>query len=759
MYRIAMLVVLLSLGLGGKAMALTLTTDGKSDYVIVLAADAIPAEATAAKELQAHLQLVTGATLPIRTEAEVPAGARQIVVGPNSRFKAAFPKIDLAALKRDGIVLRTVGDNLYLAGGRPRGTLYAVYTFLEDTVGCRWWGSRPDEAFVPHKPTLTIPALTRTYVPQLQYREAFFRGAFDGVYAARSKCNGHFEHVSPDYGGHYTILGWCHTFYQLLPPEKYFAQHPEWYSDLGGKRVAEGAQLCLTNEEMRKELTANALAWLRKDPQAGMISIAQNDCGGACQCPDCRKIAEEEGSESGPLLRFVNAVAADIEKEFPDTLVETLAYTYTRTPPKLVKPRPNVVVRLCTIECSYSQPLATGPQNAKFKADLDGWAAVAPQLYIWDYVTDFACYLTPHPNLRVLAPNIRFFVNHKAIGLFEQGDAGCSCSDFPELRAWLLAHLMWDPSLDDKALIAEFMRGYYGPAAEPLLGYIEVIHNAVERKHTYLTCFMGDTSSWLAYDDMEKAFDLFKDAAARVRDDATLSARLRRARMPLDFALLQRFHALRHSAKALGKPFFGPADPVAFCDDFLKAAHDFDIGNYNEGAAFAGYEPALRARFRAVGSVTVPDVCKGLPEDSWVDIQDNEFVLYSPGTWVSLVDDPKASDGAAARMTTNHNQWATQWAVPADLTGRWHVYAVVRCEATAKEGDAFQLGVYDNESRSNLSGKTVRIEECAGGEYRTYDMGVLDLKSTMYFWAAPMNNPDKVTAIYTDRIFLVQEKR
>jgi hypothetical protein len=252
---------------------------------------------------------------------------------------------------------------------------------------------------------------------------------------------------------------------------------------VGGQRSAR-AQLCLSNEEMRRELTRNALEWLRRDPAAGMISVAQNDCGGACQCPDCRRVVEEEGAESRLLIRFVNQVAADIEKEFPDTLVETLAYQYTRTPPKHPKPRGNVVVRLCTIECSFSQPLATGPQNAALKADIDGWAAVAPRLYVWDYVTNFSNYLCPHPNFRVLAPNLRCFVDQNAIGLFEQGHAACSCNDFPELRAWLLAHLLGDPSRDDKALLAEFMRGYYGAAAEPLTRYLDLICDAVERNRT-----------------------------------------------------------------------------------------------------------------------------------------------------------------------------------------------------------------------------------------------------------------------------------
>jgi hypothetical protein len=738
-------------------MALTLTTNGAANCVIAIAADATVPEQTAAKELQSHLKLVTGADIPIRDEAAVPDNAQQIVVGPGARFHKAFPALDLATLKQDGIVMQTAGNALYLAGGRPRGTLYAVYTFLEDTVGCRWWSA--SENYVPKRPTLDVPALSTIYTPKLQYREAFYRGAFDGVFATKLKTDGHFERIPPEYGGHYTILGWCHTFYQLLPPEKYFAAHPEWYSEINGKRTSDNAQLCLTNEEMRAEFVKQALARIRTNPEAGIISIAQNDCGGACTCPKCRALAEAEGAQSGPLLHFVNAVAADIEKEYPNFLVETLAYNYTRQPPKIVKPRKNVIVRLCSIECSYSQPLATGKQNATFRSDIEKWSAVAPQLYIWDYVTDFANYIIPHPNMRVLAPNIRFFVDHKAIGLFEQGDAGCTCSDFPELRAWLIAHVMWNPAADEKALIREFMQGYYGPAAEPLLQYIELIHNAIERNNTYLTCYMGDTSAWLTYDDVRKACGLFAEAAAKVQDDPTLTARVRRARMPLDHVVLLRYAALKRTAKARKQPFFGPADPVAFCDDFIKSAHTFDIGNYSEGESFADYEPVLRSRFRPAGTVTVPDVCKGLGEDDWTDVQDNEFRLANPGTWATIVDDAKASDGRAARMTTNHNQWATQWAVPADLQGRWHVYAAARCEATAKEGDAFQIGVYDEASKTTLGGQTVRIEQSAGPEYKTFDLGTIDLTPQMYFWAAPMNNPDKVSAVYVDRVFLVRERK
>ncbi|NPV45806.1 MAG: DUF4838 domain-containing protein [Armatimonadetes bacterium] len=763
--RILFVALLLALPViigGGSAMALPLVTNGQSDYTIALATDAIAPEQTAALELQTFLQQVTGAVLPIKPEAKVPADAPQIVVGPGERFRAAFPDFDLAKLKHDGIAIRTEGNRLYLAGGRPRGTLYAVYTFLEDTVGVRWWGSREDETFVPIKPSLDIPDLSETYVPKLQYREAFYRGAFPSPYAARSKCNGHFAQIPEEFGGHYNILGWCHTFYALIPPDKYFAQHPEWFSLIDGKRTYEGAQLCLTNEEMRQELTRNALEWIRKNPTAGIISIAQNDCWGPCQCPNCQRIVDEEGSQSGPLIRFVNAVAAEIAKEYPDFLVETLAYQYTRQAPKLVKPGPNVIVRLCSIECSFSQPLATGPQNAKFAEDMRQWSAISPQLYVWDYVTDFANYMIPHPNLRVLADNIRFFVDNKAIGLFEQGDAGCSCSDFPELRAWLFAHLMWDPSRDPEQLIAEFLQGYYGPAARPLQEYIDLIHDAVEKSGTYLTCYMPDTSSWMDLDTINRATELFAEAARLVEGDPVLSARVRRARMPLDHTWLQRYKGLKRLAKMSGKPFLGPEDPNAFVEEFIATALAFDVGQYREGASFDGLIPSLRGRFPAPGSPAArPREAEGLPDEDWQDVQQGDFTLANPPTWVNVVDDAKASDGKAACMPANHTQWATQFSIEGDagsFAGKWHCYVVARCEARADTGIAFQIGLYDNNKRDNVIVMNVPIEQVKDGEYKTFDLGAHELRGGMYIWLAPVNNPDAVTAIYTDRIFLLRER-
>jgi hypothetical protein len=575
--------------------AFTLAENGKTSYTIVIPKNAIEPEKTAASELQSYLKQITGADFPICDESWVKDDSPQILIGHSKAAERLVLDLDWTDLDNDGILIRTIGNNLILAGGNPRGTLYAVYTFLEDTLGCRWWTGT--ESYIPSKSLLQIPVLDTKYAPKLKYRETFYRDVNENpLFAAKLKLNGHFNDISSDYGGHYTIIGWCHTFHQFLPPEKYFVEHPEWYSLIDGQRV-DNKQLCLTNDEMRKEIVRVALDLIKKNPSSGIISISQNDIdGGNCQCENCKAIESEEGSPSGLLIRFVNSVAEDIQKVYPDMLVETLAYQYTLKPPAYVKPRSNVLIRLCNIGCDFGKPLDCDA-NGDFRDSMHKWSAIAPSLYVWDYVTDFASYMQPHPNMRVLAPNIRFFVANNTIGLFEQGDAGCSIGEFARLRAWVLAHLEWNPSADPIALTGEFLKGYYGNAAPYLRSYLDLIHDSLAKNDQKLSCYNTDLA-FLTLDVMDKATKLFDNAEKAVVDDPVLSERVKRERMSLDYAWLLHFGDLKKEAAANNVPFNPPFDPTIECDRFIDRARKWNIGDFKEWHTFESYVPELKKMYK-----------------------------------------------------------------------------------------------------------------------------------------------------------------
>jgi hypothetical protein len=571
--------------------AVAISQDGQAKAVIVIAPDAPAPEQHATKELADFLRQTTGATFELAGQRK--PGASCILVGP-AAAKLADEQFSTEGLGAEGIVVKTVGNDLILAGGAPRGTLYAVYTFLEEQLGCRWWSST--ESTIPKRLTLSVDGVNIRYVPPLEYRSAFWYDAFDGDWAVRNKCNGQSHRLSAEQGGRHIYEGFVHTFYPLIPPQKYFAEHPEWFSEIKGKRTTEHAQLCLTNEEMRKELVKNLKERLRNNPAATIASVSQNDWHGNCQCQNCAAIEKEEGSPAGLMLRFVNAVAADIEPQFPNVAISTLAYQYTRKPPALTKPRHNVIVQLCSIECSFCKPLAN-ERNQAFRDDLVGWSKISDRLYIWDYTTNFRHYVMPHPNLRVLGPNVKFFVDHNVKGIFEQGAYQSYGSEMAELRAWVLAKLLWDPSHDGELLTSEFIEGYYGPAATDIKAYLKITHDAVEASGDWLGCFESHTAKYLSFDTLSRGWQRLKAAEAAVQNDPALQFRVQVAELPVLYVFIMRWNDLRAAAQAANADWPMPASIQDTYDQFMTIAKKKNVTRLNEGTA--GFGPLERALERA----------------------------------------------------------------------------------------------------------------------------------------------------------------
>ena len=567
MAKLVLLFATVLMATASSAAVLDLSTRGKAGAVIVLGADATDVERTAGSELAAGLKQVTGAEFAVVDSDAGRSEPVRIFVGQTETVKKLMPDFDWRSFKHDGIVIQPVAKGLVLAGDRPRGSLYAVYTFLEDNIGIRWW--TPDASFVPAKPSLKVNVARKIHVPPFRCRETFYAKVINvnPVFATRMRLNGHHQPIPPEYGGHYTIPGFVHTFIQMLPPDKYFADHPEWYSEIDGKRVENG-QLCLTNEDMRNELTRVALEWIKANPSAGIISVSQNDTFYPCQCANCQAIVKEEGAESGPLLRFVNLVAEDIERQYPEFLVDTLAYQYTRKAPAKVRPRDNVVVRLCSIEADFARPL-TASTNTAFMADLESWKRIAGKLYIWDYTVNYSNLLLPFPNLRVLAPNIQLFAKSNVMSLFEQGDGYNQDANLVGLKTWLISRLMWDPTLDADKLTREFLNGYYGKAGRYLYDYIQLLCDAGEKSPKDVGCF-SDWSVFWTPEALQEAVRIMDKAVAAVKNDPVLRQRVEIQRLAID-------HALLAARSKQGLPVLGDGNSLLerFISDSWRTGNQF----------------------------------------------------------------------------------------------------------------------------------------------------------------------------------------
>lgn len=501
-------------------------------YAIVLPTNATAPELHAARDLRKHLELLTGQTLPLLRD-NAPGSATPIVVGRSRLLEELGVAVDFTALGPDGIVIRTVGHALVLTGNQ-RGVLYAVYTFLEDYLGCRWF--TPDCTVLPQTGTFNIGPLDRTYVPPLEYRATDYPNSRDADWAVRNKLNGTQTRIDAERGGKISYSHFVHTFNQLLPPDQYFDEHPEYFSEVNGKRIKDHTQLCLTNPRVVELAIRKVKQWIHDAPAATIFSVSQNDWGNYCQCPNCRAVIEREGSPSGPLIEFVNKIADAVKEEYPHVLIDTLAYQYTRKPPKHVRPRPNVCVRLCSIECCFAHPLETDPYNASFVRDIQEWAKRCNRLYIWDYVINYAHSLQPFPNLFVIQPNIDFFTRNHVKGVYEEANYFSKGGELAELRTYLMAKCLWDPKYDTNKALNEFLAGYYGPAARPLRQYLDLIHAPTKNPDMHLRIYSPPSAGNLTPELIAKAVKLFDEAERRVAGDPVVLHRVRVARLPIMYA-------------------------------------------------------------------------------------------------------------------------------------------------------------------------------------------------------------------------------
>jgi len=521
------------------AFEFRLTDNSQAQCDIILSPDSSPTSKEAAEILKKYLDKITGANFKIAEKAG--KGKSGIYVGQHSA-KQIDRTFSVEQLGTDSVVLKSNNKGLILAGPEPRGTIYSVYTFLEDYLGCRWWTKQ--ETFIPKKKTLNIPEVNYVYTPALEYREVHWADANSKEWSVPNKIHRSIVQykgmTSP------VISPFGHSFFKILPPAKYFKDHPEWYSLVNGVRKSgKQTQLCLTNKAMRQQFIINCRQLLEENKKkyggTRIFSIGQSDswtADGDCECEACLAVLKKEVRKSGPVLRFVNTIAEALEKDYPKVTFSTFAYHYTRQPPKLAIPRRNVQIMLCSIECSFAQPL-THPMNKDFDRDMKAWEKISPRLYVWDYVTNFRHPLAIHPNLRVLGPNIRYFIKHKVLGIFEQGTHNTINAELSQLRCWMLSKLLWKPELKTDDLIEQFCTGYYGKAGNYVIEFINAIHDASEKTPDYIRCVAQHPKrKFISGELLQKCWILLEKAKTAAAKDDKLIAKIELLQLPVLYAAI-----------------------------------------------------------------------------------------------------------------------------------------------------------------------------------------------------------------------------
>ena len=513
--------------------------DGKSDYKIVISAYASTSEQTAAKELQQYIEQMSGALLPITNDLNTTG--KRIIMGYNGRVKA-LTGAQMLEKDDESFTYKTVGSDLLIWGGSQRGTMYGVFTFLERELGIHWL--TPSCTVVPKYKGWKLPRLNHSEKPFIGYRYSNYFVANNATWSAHTRENMKWGPTINEYGNIEAYYG-AHTMEWLVPTSEFYATHPEYFCLRDGKRYSGYGQLCLSNPDVLEICKTRLAQRMRENPNYRIYSLSQNDNFLFCQCDKCKAIEDQYGGHSGIIVWFVNQVADAVKQEFPDKFVGTFAYQYSRQPPTNIKPRENVVIRLCSIECCFAHPLDAGcPQNEKFMNDLKGWAELAPHLFIWDYIVDYAQYIAPWPNFQVLGPNIKVFGDNKAIGIFEEAQYQSAAAEFDEMKAWTVNQLLWNPSQDVDSLVSIFVKGYYGKAAPYIKEYYDLCQSLVKPDIHY-GIYIRENHEIYSDNFILKAFAIL-DKAKAAAETEWLREQVDRVRMqPLYL------YCMRHKAASL----------------------------------------------------------------------------------------------------------------------------------------------------------------------------------------------------------------
>lgn len=713
-----------------------------SEYALVLPESPSPSETYAAEEFRDWTERLTGVRLPI------------VRGGPAKRGIRLNPSRPDAALGEDGFELSERDGDLVVSGG-SRGILYGVYEILERFGGVVWLA--PGKTHVPEADALRIPAgLKDRQVPS--YADRLLSGVplwgtrENQDFAARMRLNratakAHYGWCCPTTD---RVLGLCHTFLKLVPPEKYRKDHPEYYSLVGGKRAEHRLQLCLTNPDVVRiaaDTVMERIAANRADPDpyrkfTKYYGVSQEDWENCCECPSCKAVIEREGSPSGLTVEFVNGVADLVASRYPDVWLTTLAYGWSRNPPKTVRPRRNVMICLCSIECDFTKPIAESRcrENVDFRDRIRRWHDLTDDLYVWDYMANWRATPSPMPNLRALADNIRFFHENGATHIYEEGIDG-PWSSMTDLKSHVAAKRMWNVKEPVAPLIRRFCRAYYGKAAPQAIEFLKLTETfPIDETESCWPCVK--TVADLPFDDdyWTKA-----DRLARAAEDAAggesemVRTNVAWFAFGIDYTI-----AARYAELGAWKPAMASRSALArlrrgeFGRNRDRARRVLAMLAENPKASLSSpiMNDVCIGEMRALARAEFPKTAETATLGSWAIDYDN----FPKSATISRVGDPDALDGQALECRGEKRGWqmysrfATLVALDDGAVYALRIRAKVAPHPDAGPDDPIlEIGLFnrDKADKGEVFRRTIRGAE-ATDAYRWYDLGEWTAKGNDY---------------------------
>jgi hypothetical protein len=574
---------------GNGSDAVTLVCDGQPACTIVTTDDPTPSAREAVTDLQMWLRKASGAMVPISTESRLPQGPHGtlVLVGDTKRTRELGINPD--ELKLEEYRLRTlpgalviVGNDVRPDGVKVRGTLWAVGAFAEQILGIRLlWPGELGEV-VPRRSTIEVRGLDLREQPLMIVRHVRDQG-FNGA------MHRYIDALGWDRAAYYRFQEpsrvW-HRFHRLGNAfhgdighsygnywKRFHESHPEWFAlqPDGTRQNSEpgyseypGAQLCVSNPDLIRQVAADCIEKLKEDPSRDCVSITPNDDGSPapshCLCPKCESWDDPKGrmvrmgSRQGPVphvsmsdryVRFFNGVAEIVARELPGRQLGTLAYSVYEPPPLHTKLRDNVLIGIVPAMDVY----VNDQSREQMREGWLKWAGAAEHLFYCPNVL-MALHGLPTVYVHRLGEDMRLFADHKMMW----GTYDCQYQHWATngLNYYVIAKLVWDPHRNVDEIVDEYCTAGFGPASSTIQRYFDETERltnafAAERQRPSAK----NVAKHYSEENLSRLRALL-DQAEREAGDGVIRRRVAFLRQGLDYTPLSRDYQLAKDAGLRG---------------------------------------------------------------------------------------------------------------------------------------------------------------------------------------------------------------
>lgn len=325
--------------------------------------------------------------------------------------------------------------------------------------------------------------------PAFEYREPYYSPNFQPEFRAWNKTN----YLELEWGI------WGHNLPKIL---KEYNLPQSVYAKVGNKRVQN--QFCFTSEELFNLVNEKVKGIYNTDHALDKYMILPNDNTIVCSCDTCKAAGNTSADAAPAVFSFLNKLA----KSNQNLAFFTTAYTTVKEIPNF-KAEDNTGIFYSTIGIQKGIPIEDSEYFKTFENDMKRWRAYVKNVYIWDYTVNFDNYFDIYPVIKVSQKNLKLYQKLGVNGIFFHGSE-YNYSTFQELKATLLAKLLWNPDINvDEEITDYFHHKFPEKLAEDLTIFYLFIDNTFLKSNQELSIYSGIQETVKKYLDSKIFFDFY----------------------------------------------------------------------------------------------------------------------------------------------------------------------------------------------------------------------------------------------------------